>query len=236
MRLILVISLLMISGCSLWSGKPSEIPPQPDAPIGGVMSKLGDEIDKSESRLAAAVQVASEANAAGKPAVVAAELSVAKSYLPAPTSGDYAYAKLRADKGDPKEYEAAQAAGKRLLAIVDTQWAKMEADAAQAKRISGLKDQRIADLTRQLNDSHNLIWTIVASGLVVIGGLGMAFGIPRAGVWLILTGFATGVYSQLLGTAWFIPGACGMAVIALTFAYFHFMRKPEPTAHEEDKK
>lgn len=200
------------------------------------MSKLGDEIDKSESRLAAAVQVATEANVAGKPAVVAAELGVAKSYLPPASPGDYATAKLRADKADAKEYEAAQAAGKRLLAIVDSQWQKLEADQSEARRVSNLKDQRIAELTRQLDDSHNLIWTIVASGLVVIGGLGMAFGIPRAGVWLILTGFATGVYSQLLGTAWFIPGACGMAVIALTFAYFHFMRKPESTAHEEDKK
>lgn len=200
------------------------------------MSKLGDEIDKSESRLAASVQVASEANAAGKPAVVAAELSVAKSMLPAPTPGDYAYARLRADKADPKEYEAAQAAGKRLLAIVDSQWAKMEADASEAKRISGLKDNRIADLTRQLNDSNKMIWTVVAAGLVVIGGLGCAFGMPRIGIWLIITGFATGIYSQLLDTTWFIPGACGMAVVALGFAYVHFMQKPKLIADEKETK
>jgi len=236
MRLILVIGLLMISGCSLWSGKPSEIPPQPDAPTGGVMSKLGDEIDKSESRLAAAVQVATEANAAGKPAVVASELGVAKSYLPPASPGDYAYAKLRADKADPKEYEAAQAAGKRLLAIVDSQWAKMEADQFEAKRVSNLKDARIADLTRQLNDSHNLIWTVVAAGLVIVGGLGCAFGMPRVGIWIIITGFTTGIYSQLLNTTWFIPGACGIAVIALGVAYVHFMQKPKPIADEKETK
>jgi hypothetical protein len=243
MRLILVIGLLMISGCSLWSGKSSsEIPKQPDAPIGGVMSKLGDEIDKSDSRLAAAVQVASEANAAGKPTVVAAELSVAKSYLPAPTSGDYAYARLRADKGDPKEYEAAQAAGKRLLAIVDSQWAKMETDQFEAKRVSNLKDKAIADLKTEVervrHEGITNLFTAAGAGLFVIGALCLAFFSKTAGVCLMAAGAAAGSVPFVIGSAYFhliASVGLGVAVImGLSYLWWVIRKAEKPPEDKPD--
>jgi len=58
--------------------------PQPEAQP-QTTQVLGDKLDKADSRVASAVQVAREANTAGKPAKVEAELAVAAAYLPTPS-------------------------------------------------------------------------------------------------------------------------------------------------------
>ena len=65
MRLLLVIALLALTGCKT----SCDLPKQPDAPTdGGIVNKVGNDLDKSDGRVAAAITVAQEN--ADKPAVV----------------------------------------------------------------------------------------------------------------------------------------------------------------------
>ena len=82
-HLILVFCLL---GCS---SKEEPTVSSPGAPL----EAIGAKQDKIDGRVAAAVVVASEANDAGKPKVVKAELGVASAYLPKPSEADVAFAR-----------------------------------------------------------------------------------------------------------------------------------------------
>lgn len=221
MRLILVIGLLTISGCSLWSGKPSaDLPKQPDAPTDSKnLSTLGDEIDKSENRVAASL-VAIERNA-DKPAVVTAEAKLGQAYLAAPSEGDIAFALARASAADPAAYAKQADYGKRLLAAVDSKWARLEADQKEALRVSALKDQRIADLQKEIErtkkEASRNIWTMTGAGLVVIGGLACAFASIRIGIPLLLAGAFAGAVPYIFDSPYFgyIIGATLLACSAL---------------------
>jgi hypothetical protein len=227
MRLLPVI--LLLAGCS-----PGHLPVQPPSPTdANVIKTVEATQDKIDGKVAAAVTVAKEN--ADKPHVVDSELAVALSMLDKPSDEDVSQARLRSQQARPEDYEAARKFGAKLLASLDDAQKKMEANQKEAKRVSDLKDAKIADLERQLNDSKNLVWTIVAAGLVIIGSVAAAFGVRHAGFILILAGFATGVYSQLLDTKWFVPGVCGIAALAALFAYIHFLRKPEPDSDETKK-
>ena len=221
MRLILVIGLLTISGCSLWSGKPSaDLPKQPDAPTDSKnLSTLGSEIDLSENRVAASL-VAIERNA-DKPAVVTAEAKLGQAYLAAPSEGDIAFALARASAADPAAYAKQADYGKRLLAAVDSKWARLEADQKEALRVSALKDQRIADLQKEIErtkrEASQNIWTMTGAGLVVIGGLACAFASIRIGIPLLLAGAFAGAVPYIFDSPYFgyIIGATLLACSAL---------------------
>jgi len=169
------------------------------------VDKVGKELDKVDGRVAAAVTVAKEN--ADKPEVVKAETGVALSYLPKPSEGDIAFARQCAAKADQKDYAEAVAYGKKLLASIDANWAKMEADQVEAKRVSQLKDARIAELTKQVEqakqDAARNIWTITGASLVVMGGLCCAFASVRAGVTIILTGMLCGAVPLVIESEYF---------------------------------
>jgi hypothetical protein len=229
MRRILVVSILALSGCS----SAPEIPKQPDVPTdGGVVSKVGNDLDKSEGRVAAAVTVAREN--ADKPTVVKAETGVALSYLPKPSDGDVAFARQRAAKADPAEYKAAEEYGRKLLARIEDTWMKMEAQQKEAARISALKDTKIKELEAKIlqveSDARKNLYTLAAIGLMVIGGLAMAFGRYMAGAGLLATGLFIGAVPYLFGTVWFIPSVGGMVIVGIIVAYVHFFRKPNVAA------
>lgn len=204
MRVVILLSIVLAAGgCS---SSPQALPVQPDAPTnGGIVTAVGKELDKIDGRVAAAVTVAKEN--ADKPEVVKAETGVALSYLPKPSEGDVAFARQRAAKADQKDYAEAVAYGKTLLAKIDADWAKMEADQVEAKRVSQLKDARIADLTKQVEqakkDAAQNIWTITGAALVVIGGLCCAFASVRAGVTIILTGMLCGAVPFIIESEYF---------------------------------
>jgi hypothetical protein len=214
MRPLLVICLALLTGCGMLPKSP-ELPKQPDAPTKpDNMTTVGEQIDKSDSRVAAAVTVAQRN--ADKPEVVKAETAVALSYLPKPSEGDVAYAAARAAKNDAKEYEAAIAYGKTLLAKIDANWAKMEADQAEAKRVSQLKDARIVELQKEVEqvkkDAARNIWTLTGAGLVAAGALACAFASVRIGIPLMLAGAFAGSLPYILDSQWF-PWVAGSVIV-----------------------
>ena len=212
MRHAFLVLLLLLAGCS-HTEKP--LPKQPEAPTdGGVMTKVGADLDKVDGRVAAAVTVAREN--ADKAAVVKAETGVALSYLPIPSEAEVAYARQRAAKADAKAYAEAEAYGKKLLASIDAQWAKMEADQKEAKRVSDLKDARIAELAVEIErvkkDQAAQTWTWVGALLAVAGALALAFLGPKAGISLLLGGAFCGAVPFIIDSPAFIWTAVGTAV------------------------
>ena len=214
MRLLLVISLLM-AGCA--ASKPP-LPVQPDAPTSeAAVSTVAKEWDKADQKVAAAISIAREN--AEKPEVVKAETSVALSFLPSPEAGELALARARAAKADQKDSTAAVAFGKNLLASIDANWAKVEADQKEAARVSQLKDRRIEELTAEVErvkkDAAANLWTLAAVGTAVAGALAMAFISPKVGISLLASAAAIGAFPFVVDSEYFtIIAGCTLAAAA----------------------
>ena len=208
MRLLLVIAALALTGCSLFRSSPTDVPlpKQPDAPTTpSVVQTLGKDLDKTDHRVAASL-VAIERNA-DKPKVVVAESRLAQSYLPQPPEADVAFAMARATKADPIDYAKQMEFGRKLATAVNRAWEKLEADQAEAKRVSGLKDKRIEDLTAEVvrvkQEASNNVWTLTGAGLAVIGALTTAFMGPRIGIPLLLCGAFCGSVPFIIDSPYF---------------------------------
>ena len=206
MRYLPSIVLLFLCGCSLFN---KTIPKQPEAPTEGTAIKQVNQDSEARSqKVAAAVTVAKEN--ADKPSVVQAEAGVALGFLPIPTEGELAIARQRVAKADPKEYISAAEQGKAMLAKIQASLAKALADQAEAKRVSDLKDARIAELQRQLTDSDGRLWTIAGIALVVIGGLIWWFLKDTKGASIIAgVGLMCGAYPRVMDSPWFMWIAIG---------------------------
>ena len=218
MRALLVISLLM-AGCS--TSRPP-IPEQPNAPTSeGIVSTVGKQWDTADQKVAASVSIAREN--AERPDIVRSETTVALSFLPPPEPGELALARARAAKADQKDYAAATAFGKTLLASIDKNWAKVEADNREALRVSQLKDARIAELTAEVErvkkEASANLWSLAAVGTAVAGALAMAFLGPKIGISLLLSSGAIGAFpfiveseyfSYIVGTALALAACLGL--------------------------
>jgi len=201
----------------MFSKPQAEIPKQPDAPTQpDIVSTVGKDIDKVDGRVAAAVAVAREN--AEKPEVVKAETGVALSYLPAPSEADVAFARQRAGKADQKDYKVAEEYGKKLLAKINADWASMEAQQKEAKRVSALKDKRIEELTQEVvrvkQEASNNVWTMTGAGLAVIGALTTAFMGPKIGLPLLLCGAFCGSVPFIIDSPYFEYIAAGTLLVS----------------------
>jgi len=179
-RPLLVIAVLALAGCSLFGPKkPDALPAAIPAAKAPDLSAVGSTLDVIDSRVAAAVTVAREANTAGKPAVVESELSVASSFLPSPTEGDLAYARQRSEKATPAEYEKQRAKAAEKQKAAEQAWQTLEAQVAASKAALAARDKRIEELTAEVDrikkDAMSQTWTLVGAGLAVIGA-GMGIG------------------------------------------------------------
>ena len=233
----LVWATLFLSGCA---SAPEKIPAQPDAPTSeAIVTTVGKQWDTADQKVAAAVSVARDN--ADKPDVVRSEASVALSYLPTPNAGEVALATQRAAKADQKDYASAVDFGKKLLAQIDTNWAKVEADNREAVRISKLKDERIAQLTQEIErvkrDAAGNIWTMTGAGLVIIGGIVCAFSSPRAGMPIILCGAFAGALPFFFDSPYFsIISGVSLAAVAGLCLWWLFDRVKDDVNKSDGKK
>jgi len=214
MRLLLVIAVLSLTGCSLFRKGDAPLPAQPEAPTkeSNVVT-LGKDLDKTDHRVGAAL-VAIERNA-DKPKVVVAESRLAQSYLPQPPEADVAFAMARATKADPIDYAKQMEFGRKLATAVNRAWERLEADQKEAKRVSDLKDARIvelqAEVVRVKQEASRNIWTLAGVGVAVIGALATAFASPKVGIPLLACGGAIGAFPLVVDSPWF-PWVAGAFV------------------------
>jgi hypothetical protein len=204
MRLILVIALCCLTGCATAPLAP--LPVQPPGPTSeSVVAAVGKQWDTADAKVSAAISIAKEN--ADKPEVVRSETAVALSFLPAPEAGELAIARARAAKADQKDYAQAEAFGKKLLSQIDTSWLKVQADTAEALRVSQLKDARIVELTKAVEqakkDAATNLWTLAGIAVAVLGAVAMVFAGPRIGATLLLSGAAIGAFPQIADSEYF---------------------------------
>ena len=218
MRLLLVIAALALTGCSLFRKDADPLPAAVSAPKAPDLSAVGSTLDVIDSRVAAAVIVAREANTAGKPTVVESELSVASSFLPKPTEGDLAYARQRSEKATPADYEKQRAKAAEKQKAAEQAWATLEAQVAASKAALAARDKRIEQLTQEVarvkQEASNNVWTLTGAGLAVIGALTTAFLGPRIGIPLLLCGAFCGSVPFIIDSPYFLWVAIGTAAIA----------------------
>jgi hypothetical protein len=210
--------LLTLAGCS----STPELPVQPPAPTkADAVTTLGKDLDKTDHRVGAAL-VAIERNA-DKPKVVVAESRLAQSYLPVPPEQDVAFSMARAAKGSEIDYAKQMAFGRTLATAVNKAWERLEADQSEAKRVSDLKDKRIAELTQEVvrvkREASNNAWTWIAGGLAVAGALATSFLGPKIGLPLLLCGMLCGAVPFIYDSEYFaitagttIAASCGLGL------------------------
>ena len=234
MRPLLVISLLM-AGCA---ASKAPLPEQPNAPTSeGIVATVGKQWDQADQKVAASVAIAREN--ADRPEVVRSETSVALSFLPAPEAGELAVARARAAKLDPKETAEAVAFGKKLLAQIDANWAKVEADNREALRVSQLKDARIKELTAEVErvkkEASANLWTMAGVGIAVVGAIATAFTGPRIGVPLLLSGAAIGTFPFIVESEYFSYIVGVSLALASGLGIWYLYDRVSDKVHESDE-
>jgi hypothetical protein len=180
------------------------------------VATVGKQWDQADQKVAASVSIAREM--ADRPDIVRSETSVALSFLPPVEAGELAVARARAIKADPKEAADAQAFGKKLLAQIDTSWLRVVADQKEAHRISQLKDARIVELTKAVEqakkDAAANMWTLAGIAVAVLGAAAMVFTGPRIGGTLLACGAAIGAFPFVVESEYFSTIAGGTLALA----------------------
>jgi hypothetical protein len=223
-----IIFAALLVGCS---SKPERLPDAAPAPKGVELDKVGKDLDVIDSRVAAAVSVAREANTAGKPAVVESELSVASSYLPKAAENDLAYARQRSEKATPAEYEAQRKKAAEKQKALEAEWAGLEKQVAANKAALAARDARIAELASELErvkkDKAAQLWTMAGIGMAALGGLCVAFVGPKKGMPLIVCGAAMGAVPFVIDSAYFtyvMAGTLGCLSLLLIWYAWDWVR------------
>jgi len=214
-RSLLAICVTLLAGCAT---SPDPLPKQPDAPTSETaVSTLGKEWDKADAKVAASVSIAREN--ADKPDVVRGETTVALSFLPIPAPEELALARQRAaNPADQKAYGDAVAYGKKLLAKIEADFAKVQADQKRAFEISQLKDARIKELTAEVErvkqEASANLWTMAGVGIAVIGAIATATVGPKVGIPLLLSGAAIGAFPFVVDSPYWNYIAGGTLALA----------------------
>lgn len=228
MRSLLVMSLLL-AGCATPEPVPEPVPAQ------GTLEVVAAKEDKQESRTAAAVSVA-KANA-DKPEVVRSELSVAEAGLPVPAPADLAFANARALKQDPKSYEASVLAAAKGKADIDAMWTKLEAEQKQNAEAMSKMVNQIDTLKQQVDEAkkegQRNLYTLVAAGMMVLGGFAMAFGRVMIGAGLLVSGICIGAVPYLLDSPWFLPSVGGLFLLGLILGGWHLYSAHTKADHDD---
>jgi hypothetical protein len=197
--------VLALAGCR--TTVPDKLPDPLPAPKGIDLGKVGTQLDVIDSRVAAAVIVAREANSAGKPAVVESELSVAGSFLPKPSEADIAFARQRSEKASPAEYEAQRKKAAEKQKEAEKAWTTLESQVEESKAALTARDKRITELTDEVarvkKDASANLWTMAGVGVAVIGAIAMAFTGPKVGIPLLLSGAAIGAFPFIVDSPYF---------------------------------
>jgi hypothetical protein len=202
-----------------------------------VVANLTAKQDSVDGKVAAAVTVAKEANASGKPTAVDSELSVALSLLAPPLPSDLALARQRST---PADYEAAKKFGHTLLTSLDAAQAKLAADQKEAAKVSAMKDARIVELNAELarvkaEGPRNMV--LASAGVCFVAALimGLIGQYIRSGV-----AFAIGTFLSalplLFDSKWFLPSLGGLLLIAVAGELFFIFKPKSAEPYEPPQK
>ena len=199
------------------------------------LGTLGTQLDKSDQRVAAAVTVAREN--ADKPEVVRAETGVALAYLPKPDAQALDYVRNRVARNNSEEYKRAEEAGRKLLAVIDANFAKAEQDAAKNKAALDNANKQITALkaeVEQVRTEGIRNAFAVGAGICFLAALAMGLlgQYLRASV-AFLVGAGIGCLPYLFASPYFLPSAGGLVLLVVALVWLHYRNRPCPDAPQE---
>jgi len=212
---ILVVGLIALAGCGTptadTAGTGTATPPADD------FAKVGQQLDKADQRVAAAVQVAREN--ADRPEIVKAETGVALSFLPKPDAQALDYVRNRVARNNAEEYRRAEEAGRKLLAVINANWDKAAQDAAKNKAALDNANKQIISLKADLAQAKKDIVTYVCAGiggLLAIGAVALLWFRQIVGAIACAIGAGSLLsFPSLVDTPWFLPSAAGIGAVCV---------------------
>lgn len=234
-RILVVALCLPLSGC-FWSHSKTELPePATTQGLQSSEDRLDHLTEKRDSRVAAAVSVASQ-RADDK--VVKGELEVAKAMLADPARDDLEFAKARAAKGDEAFYAEQVNVSRQLAkAIVDAN-CKYEQEKAkkQAEYESKVK-QKEMELDAERKARTDDKFTYAGIGLLAIGMIALfASPLKKLGAAFAFTGLILGSIPYLQEQPWFkyaIGGSILASILAGIGWFIYEAKTAEKKANNE---
>jgi hypothetical protein len=197
--------LLLLVGCTT-KVDPSKVSTTP-APEPINLAAVGQGLDVIDSRVAASVVVSRELIQGGKPGKADQELSIAQSLLPRPAENDVAYARQRSEKASDAEYEVQRKKAEAKQKAMEDNWKVLETQVAKNKEALKAKDDRIAELTAEVDrikrEADRNLWSMAGVAVAVCGALATAFASPKAGVPLLACGAAIGAFPHVVDSEYF---------------------------------
>ena len=190
--------MVALSGCS--TSTPDAAP----APRAATLDTVGVDLDQIDTAVSASVQVAREMNKAGRTDKVESELSVAAANLPKPDTDAVSVARARADQATSAEYEAQRQKAQAKAAKLEREWAELEKQVLENRKVLEGKDAQIKELKLQIDENKKDIWSITGAGLIVIGGLAMGFVSWKVGAPLLLAGAFCAAIPYLIDSPAFV--------------------------------
>jgi len=143
-------------------------------------------------------------------------------------------------RANPEEYKRAEEAGRKLLAVIDSNWAKAEQDAAKNKAALDNANKQITALkaeVEQVRTEGVRNAFAVAAGICFLAALAMALlgQYLRAGAAFIIGG-AIGALPFVFNSPYFLPAVGGLVLLVVLLAWLRLRQPACPDAPQEDQK
>jgi hypothetical protein len=209
MRLILASLAILMTGCAT-----KEVATTP-APAESSLAETNKRIDDMDSKISASITVARDANKAGMPGKVEAELSVASAFLPKPSDDDLRLAKARAEKQDNSEYQTSIKKAEAQTKEFEAGRIKLEKQVKDNQVIIAQKDKKIEDLERKIEEKDQNLWTLAGVALFVIGAISCGVFGWKTGTPIIICAPIAGAAPYIYSSEFFIPTIITAIVITL---------------------
>ena len=143
-------------------------------------------------------------------------------------------------RNNSEEYKRAEDAGRKLLAVIDANFAKAEQDAAKNKAALDNANKQITALkaeVEQVRTEGVRNAFAVAAGVCFLAALVMALlgQYLRASV-AFLVGAGIGGLPYLFASPYFLPSAGGLVLLVVALVWLHYRNRPCPDAPQEAPK
>jgi hypothetical protein len=104
-------------------------------------------------------------------------------------------------------------------------WLKLEAEQKQNAEVMSKMVGEIDTLKKQVDEAkkegQRNLYTLVAAGMMVLGGFAIAFGRVMIGAGLLVSGVCIGAVPFLLDSPWFLPLVGGLFLLGLIVGGWH---------------
>ncbi|CAB4149725.1 hypothetical protein UFOVP543_21 [uncultured Caudovirales phage] len=209
MRLFVALLAMLVAGCATKEVTPAPVPSETG------LAEVNKRIDEMDSKISASIAVARDANKAGMPKKVEAELSVASAFLPKPSEDDLRLAQARADKEDSGEYQSSIKKAEAQNKEFEDGKVKLEKQVKDNQELIAKREKKIEELERQIEEKDQNLWTMAGVGLFVLGAVCCGLLGWKVGAPIIICAPIAGAAPYIYASEFFVPTIITAIVITL---------------------